>query len=464
MIIFTKYFFMKIFLYIILVSITVLFSSCKGNENKRLSRDLPEIIASDTLVVATLYGPISYFNYKESEMGYEYEFVKLLCKELQVELKLFVAPNLTSMLEMLENSEVDLVAYRVPYTTENKEKIEFTKREYISNQVLVQCKSDTTVTDVLQLSGKKITVIPNSIYAKRINSLNDEIGGGIDIQYSSDTVRVDDLIADVAHHKISFTIAEKDIARLNKTYFGNINYNLDVSFPQRAAWCVSKDSPELLSYINDWVRKTSKNSRYTAIYSKYFEKSKYFESEGFKKIPSYSRISSYDDYFKKYANILGWDWRWLAAIAYKESKFDPTAVSWAGACGLMQLMPTTAISLGLTEEEFHDPELNIKASAQYLNKMQNLFPNIEDEREKINFILASYNAGPGHIFDARALTVKAGKDPNVWDNVKEFLRLKSDPEYYNDEVCKYGYCRGEEPINYVDVITTKYSEYVLWAK
>ena len=157
MIIFTKYFFMRIFLYIILVSITVLFSSCKGNENKRLSRDLPEIIASDTLVVATLYGPISYFNYKESEMGYEYEFVKLLCKELQVELKLFVAPNLTSMLEMLENSEVDLVAYRVPYTTENKEKIEFTKREYISNQVLVQCKSDTTVTDVLQLSGKKIT-------------------------------------------------------------------------------------------------------------------------------------------------------------------------------------------------------------------------------------------------------------------------------------------------------------------
>ena len=96
--------------------------------------------------------------------------------------------------------------------------------------------------------------------------------------------------------------------------------------------------------------------------------------------------------------------------------------------------------------------------------MQNLFPNIEDEREKINFILASYNAGPGHIFDARALTVKAGKDPNVWDNVKEYLRLKSDPEYYNDEVCKYGYCRGEEPINYVDVITTKYSEYVLWAK
>jgi membrane-bound lytic murein transglycosylase F len=455
---------MRRFIYILFVLLSLLLVSCTNSGKKHQSRDLSQILESDTLVVATLYGPISYFNYKESEMGYEYEFVKLLCKELKVGLKLHVAPNLTSLLDMLENSEVDLVAYRVPYTEENKEKIEFTKREYISNQVLVQCKSDTMVTDVLQLSGKMITVVPNSIYSKRINFLNDEIGGGIDIIYSSDTSKVDDLIADVAHHKISYTFAEKDIARLNKTYFGNIDYSLDVSFPQRAAWCVSKKSPELLNYINEWAKKTSKSSKYTAIYTKYFEKSKYFESEGFKKIPSYNRISSFDDYFKAYAKIIGWDWRLLAAVAYKESKFDPNVTSWAGACGLMQIMPKTALSLGLTEEDFYDPEKNIRAAAQYLNKMKKLFPNIVDENEKIKFVLASYNAGPGHIFDARALTLKAGNNPDKWDDVREYLRLKSNPEYYNDEVCRFGYCRGEEPINYVDVITTKYGEYILWAK
>lgn len=455
---------MKRFTYIFVLSLLVIFAACNNSGKQNTPRDLAEIIQSDTLVVATLYGPISYFNYKESEMGYEYEFVKLLCKELNVGLKLRVAPNLALLLDMLENSEVDLVAYRVPYTEENKSKIEFTKREYISNQVLVQCKSDKMVTDVLQLSGKQINVVPNSIYSKRINFLNDEIGGGIDIIYSSDTSKVEDLIADVAHHRISYTFAEKDIARLNKTYFGNINYSLDVSFPQRAAWCVSKKSPDLLSYVNEWVKKTSKNSKYTAIYNKYFEKSKYFESEGFKKIPSYNRISSYDDYFKMYSSIVGWDWRLLAAVAYKESKFDPNVTSWAGACGLMQIMPKTALSLGLTEEEFYDPEKNIKAAAQYLNKMNKLFPNIADEREKVKFVLASYNAGPGHIFDARALALKAGKNPDVWDEVRDFLRLKSNPEYYNDEVCKYGYCRGEEPIQYVDVITMKYGEYILWAK
>ena len=130
----------------------------------------------------------------------------------------------------------------------------------------------------------------------------------------------------------------------------------------------------------------------------------------------------------------------------------------------MQIMPTTAISLGLTEEEFHDPEKNIKASVQYLRKMEKLFPNITDTNEQVKFVLASYNAGPGHIFDARALAVKNGLDPDIWENVKDYLRMKSDPIYYNDEVCKYGYCRGEEPINYVDEIMRKYSEYILWAK
>lgn len=457
---------MRKFIYISIVFATLLFCSCQKQEKEQNLDivDLEKILESDTLRVATLYGPISYFNYKGVEMGYEYEFAKQLCEDLGVELKLYVAPNVSSLLDMLENSEVDLVAYRVPYSEENKQRAEFTKREYVTNQVLVQCKSDSLITDVLELSGKNVTVVANSIYAKRIVFLNDEIGGGIEISYVQDTVKVEDLIKDVAHHKISYTFADKDIAKLNKTYFGNINYDLDVSFPQKAAWCVSRNSPELLNYINEWTQKTQKNSRNSSIYNKYFEKSKFFESEGIKRIPNKNRISVYDDYFKKYADIIDWDWRLLAAVAYKESKFDPDVVSWAGACGIMQIMPNTAISLGLTEEDFHNPEKNIKAGIQYLDKMNKLFPNIKDEEERKKFALASYNAGPGHIFDARALATKAGKDPDVWDNVKDFLRLKSNPEYYNDEVCKYGYCRGEEPINYVEVITQKYSEYKLWAK
>ena len=110
---------MKRFLYILLISFFTFLLSCHRKDETKEHRDLSQILESDTLVVATLYGPISYFNYKENEMGYEYEFIKQLCKELKVELKLHVAQSLSSMLKLLETSQVDLVAYRVPYTEEN---------------------------------------------------------------------------------------------------------------------------------------------------------------------------------------------------------------------------------------------------------------------------------------------------------------------------------------------------------
>jgi membrane-bound lytic murein transglycosylase F len=168
--------------------------------------------------------------------------------------------------------------------------------------------------------------------------------------------------------------------------------------------------------------------------------------------------------FKQEAEKIGWDWRLLAAVAYKESKFNPEAVSWAGACGLMQLMPNTAASLNLSSEEIFLPQRNVAVAVDYLKSLEKLFPGIEDREERIKFVLASYNAGPGHIFDARALAVKYQKDMNVWDDVKEFLLKKSEPAFYSDSVCKYGYCRGKEPVTYVDIIMDKYADYKLWAK
>ena len=76
---------MRRFLHIILLLVMALLTSCNNAGKNGMPRDLDDIIQSDTLIVATLYGPISYFSYKESEMGYEYEYVRFLCKELGVE-------------------------------------------------------------------------------------------------------------------------------------------------------------------------------------------------------------------------------------------------------------------------------------------------------------------------------------------------------------------------------------------
>jgi membrane-bound lytic murein transglycosylase F len=130
----------------------------------------------------------------------------------------------------------------------------------------------------------------------------------------------------------------------------------------------------------------------------------------------------------------------------------------------MQLMPNTAASLNLTPEDVYIPAKNLAAAVSYFLSIDRLFSKIENKEERIKFVLASYNAGPGHIFDARALAAKYQKNPDVWSDVREFLLKKSDPAFYADEVCKYGYCRGKEPVTYVDMIMEKFNEYRLWAQ
>ena len=84
-------------------------------------------------------------------------------------------------------------------------------------------------------------------------------------------------------------------------------------------------------------------------------------------------ISSYDPLFRKYAPVARWDWRLMAAQCYQESCFDPKARSWAGACGLMQIMPATAAHLGLPLSDIYNPEPNIAAAAKFISQLMNSF-------------------------------------------------------------------------------------------
>lgn len=170
-------------------------------------------------------------------------------------------------------------------------------------------------------------------------------------------------------------------------------------------------------------------------------------------------ISNYDHLFKRYAPIARWDWRLLAAQCYQESCFDPKAYSWAGAKGLMQIMPETARHLGLAESEVYEPEQNIYAAVRYINELNSHFTDIRNPEERRFFILASYNGGFFHIRDAMALAKKNGKNPHKWIHVAEYVLKLSTPEYYNDPVVKYGYMRGSETSNYVSAIYSRWQKY-----
>lgn len=438
-------------------------AGCRGNRTdsrEERAHDLQQIKDSGELVVLTLYSSTSYFNYRGQDMGFQYELGEQFAKSLGVKLKVKVARNVKDLIRKLEAGEGDLIAYTLPVTKEWKDSLLYCGEDVITHQVVVQRKNGRhkPLKDVTELIGKDIYVNPGKYYERLVN-LDKELGGGIRIHLvRSDSISAEDLITQVAQGKISYTVADNDIARLNRTYYPNLDINLKISFDQRSSWAVRKDCPQLARAASEWHKANLTSPDYKASTKRYFEISKATPHTPILSLRE-GKISHYDALFKKYAKEIGWDWRLLASLAYTESNFDTTAVSWAGARGLMQLMPSTARAMGLPDGKEQNAEESIKAAVKYIGMTAQSFSELPKE-EQVNFVLASYNSGIGHVQDAMALAEKYGKDPHVWkDNVEKYIVLKANEEYFTDPVCKNGYFRGTETYNFVREITGRYEQY-----
>lgn len=440
----------------------IIVASCGGrNDADTTSSDTLHLFP-DTLRVGTLYSPQSYFIYRQEQMGYDYDLITRLAADKGFAVDLIVANNMASMIEMLDSGVIDLIAYEIPITAEYRERVLPCGYENITRQVLVQPKSANgeRISDVTQLVGREVYVEKDSKYQYRLNNLNDELGGGIIIHpIDRDTLITEDLIAMVSEGTIPLTIVDSDIARLNKTYYNDLDITLEVSFPQRSAWGVNPSTPWLADSIDKWLSQEAPKRTQAQLLKRYFELSKNGRSQ-FKIDFSKGRISPYDNLFKKYANEIGWDWRLLASQGYAESQFDTTVVSWAGAHGIMQIMPGTARAYNLPLEQIANPEENIKAATRIIRDLdKSLSSRVKDPEERKKFIVAAYNSGIAHVYDAIALAQKYGKNPQLWDdNVAETILLKSKPEYYNDSVCKYGYFRGRQTTAYVKKVFDFYNQ------
>ena len=448
---------------LILFTLLGLTGGCKERKAKTLKatpNDLPQLKDSGRLVVLTLYNSTSYFIYRGQEMGFQYELAQQFAQSLGLKMEVKVARNVADMERKLINGEGDLIAYNLPITKEGKNRVTYCGNEIITHQVIVQQTGRQTrpLKDVTELIGKEVYVKPGKYYERLVN-LNQELGGGILIKkVTSDSIGVEDLIAQVSEGKIQYTVADNDIARLNATYFPNLNIHLSISFDQRSSWAVRRDCPLLAQAANEWQKNNATSPAYTASMKRYFETSKSLPHSPILSLRE-GKFSHYDELFKKYAKKINWDWRLLASLAYKESNFDTTAVSWAGAKGLMQLMPSTAHAMGMPPGKEQNAEESIKAAVKYLGITTKSFMQIP-EPERIHFVLASYNSGLGHVLDAMALAEKYGKKKYVWkDNVEKYILLKSQEEYFTDSVCKYGYFRGTETYTFVRDIMGRYEQY-----
>ncbi len=444
-----------------------LLSGCYSKQKKKevkeqIAIDLPELIAKGEITAVTLYSSTSYFLYRMEPMGYEYDLIKDFAREHGLKLNIKTVENLTRLVETLDAGEADVVAFPIPVSNRLKNEVIYCGREELTNQVLVQRigNNQQTLTDVTELIGKDVYIIPGTPYHERLENLNKELGGGINIHpIGRDTVTTEDLIEMVSTGEIPYTISDDKTARLNKTYYWNIDVNLNISFLQRSSWVVRKSSPRLAEAINTWSEGIEGEHTYLAATKRYFELSKKILEVSMPEI-KHGNISPYDDLFKKHSRSLGWDWELLASLSYQESHFKNHLVSWAGALGIMGIMPGTARNLGVALDDLTNPEISIRTGTEVLRRFRNGFPNITDSTQLVKFTLAAYNAGIGHIYDAQRLAEKYGKDPHIWDDhVAEFILLKREPEYYNDPVVKHGYLRGTETYNYVREILGRYEYY-----
>lgn len=459
----------RILILILILFLSLLFLICIGCGKKKNTSKTPEVSKyelPDTLRFGTLYGPTSYFLYKGENMGYDYEMASAFAKSMNRPFKIEVAHNIDSLISLLNKNKIDLIAFEVPITGEYNNRVLHCGTENITHQVLIQpiAKNIPLITDVTQLIGKNVYVEKNTKYEFRLKNLDNELGGGINIHpISQDTLITEDLIEMVSEGKLPLTIIDSDIAKLNKTYYNNIDISLPVSFPQRASWAVKKGNKALAQIVNKWYTTSQNEATSKALLKRYFEMSKNTPgvSLDYNLTIKKGKISPYDDYFKKYASNINWDWRLLAAQGYAESGFRNDVESWAGARGIMQLMPQTAAAYGLSQSNIRNPELNIKAAAASIKDLdKSLSRYVKNKTERRKFIIAAYNAGLGHVLDAIALAKKYGKNPEKWDdNVEVAIQMKANPEYYNDEVVRCGYFKGKQTVEYVAQVEKIYDLY-----
>ncbi len=413
---------------------------------------------------------VSYFIFRGEPMGYEYELLHQFAEDIGVEMRIKIISGVEESIDLLNKGEGDVIAFPLTITEERSNYVTFSKPLFSTAQVLVQRKpdaSDTSARKLIRLHadliGKEIHVMKGSSFKDRLLRLSEEVGGEITIVEDSAGAETESLIRQVAMGEIPYTVTDQTFAMVNASLYPDLDISTVISLPQEIGWATRKNSPKLNTAINTWLDEARKTRKFQYIYDKYFKSPRTAVIRMSSDYSSLSggKLSVFDETIRKEAEAMGWDWRLVASIVYQESGFNPNVKSWAGAVGLMQLMPAASKQFKLVNA--YDPVQNIRAGMRVLQYLDGLWAKtIDDREERLKFVLASYNVGVSHVIDARNLAKKYGKDPTKWDdNVETYLLLKTKPQYYRDPVASAGYCRCYGPVNYVKEVLGRFESYKL---
>jgi membrane-bound lytic murein transglycosylase F len=452
--------------------------------------DWSAVRARDTLRVVAPYNSTTYFIYRGLPLGYEYELLKRFAADHDLALKWTVVQDRDSLFHMLAAGRADVVAARLIPMPGDSGRVAFTRALYRTDPMLVQRKgpagqpgaklpepADTLlkpgpaergpkpiavrarlVQNPSQLAGQRVTLPDESPYVPTLIELEDRISG--DITVVEIDASVEAVVREVAKGNIAYTVMDGNLAQHQGAQYKNLVVAPAIGGPKNVAWAVRRDARQLLDTLNAWIDGEKGGAAFNQLYKKYFvDQRAYLQRVASRYLTSETgTLSPYDSLLRLHAPRLGWDWRLLGSQMYQESRFEPRARSWVGATGLMQLMPATARQFGV--RAITNPAQNVEGGVKYLLWLQKYWTKrIDDPNERLRFILASYNAGAGHVEDAQRLTEKRGGDPKKWADVSYWLLQLAKQEHYADPVVRYGYCRGTEPVLYVSTILDRFQHY-----
>ncbi len=419
--------------------------------------DFPEIKRRRVLRMLTRNNAATYFLWRGELMGFEYDLVGEFARRNGLRLEVIVPPVGEDLLPWLREGRGDVVAASLTPTEERRQAgVEFTRPYHYVSQVIVTRADDDELERPQQLAGRSVHVRRSSAYWDTLVALRDT-GVDLEIVAAPEELETEEIIARVAGGEFDLTLADSHILEIELNWRDDIRPAFALSESEPLAWAVRADNPELKAALDAFIGEEYRGLYYNVIYEKYFKDSGKIRTFRNERDNAANGLSPYDDIVKRYAAEYGFDWRLIVSVMYQESRFDPLAQSFAGAEGLMQILPNTAWELGF--EDILDPENGIHAGVKYLDWVRDRFePNLSVP-DRMWFTLAAYNAGAGHVRDARRLAAKLELNPNRWfGNVERAMLLLSRPQYAQE--ARHGYCRAHEPVKYVRDVRSRYNAYV----
>ncbi|SEA36927.1 transporter substrate-binding domain-containing protein [Microbulbifer marinus] len=424
---------------------------------ERMTADLPSIKARDLLRVATRNNVGSYFMWKGRVLGYEFELAEAFAKDIGVRLEVIVVPGHGDFIDILREGKADIVANLLAITFRRQQQgMQFSDPTHRAKVVVVSRKG-VELPDLQALAGHTVYLRESSSHYDLLLEIKKKVPG-LKVELVPETMDIQDIIDKIGEGEYDLTFADDLTVNMELTWRTDIQIALDLHDDHDHAWMMRKSNPELVAAVNEFLDKRKTKRLLKQLYKKYFDSPKLMRPE-IKKLSVNGEISPYDDLIQKYADEYDFDWRLIVAQMFQESSFNPKAKSWVGARGLMQVMPATGKQVG--EANLFDPETSVRAGLKYLDWLHEKFVNRKDisPENEMWFTLAAYNAGLGHVYDAKDLAEELGWDRKVWfGNVEKAMLLLSERKYYKK--ARYGYARGREPFDYVRKIEARFRTYV----